>query len=273
MIEHDNQLSLSRQCFLLGVPRSSYYYRGQPQLLQEDEMLMQVIDRIYTEEPAFGNRRMVDELRTLGYKVGRDKVRSLMRAMGMEAIYPKPRTTQPGKGHKKYPYLLRGLEIDTPNQVWCSDITYIPLGNGHVYLTVVMDWASRYILSWKLSNSLDESFCVECLKEALETGAKPGIFNTDQGRQYTGNSFTGILQNHGIKISMDGRGRALDNVMVERFWRTIKYDDIYIRCYETMPELYHGIEAFIAKYNRRKHQTLGMSPEEKYFWPSQEKAA
>ena len=273
MIEQGNKLSLSRQCLLLGVPRSSYYYRGNPQLLEEDEMLMQAIDRIYTQEPAFGNRRMVDELQKLGYKVGRDKVRSLMRAMGLEAIYPKPRTTKPGQGHKKYPYLLRNLKIDTPDQVWSSDITYIPLGNSHVYLTVVMDWASRYILSWKLSNSLDEAFCVECLEDALGAGTKPGVFNTDQGSQYTGKSFTGILQRHGIKISMDGRGRALDNVMVERFWRTIKYDDIYIRCYETMPDLYHGIEAFIAKYNRRKHRTLGMSPEEKYFGQSQEKAA
>lgn len=273
MIEQSNKLSLSRQCRLLGVPRSSYYYRGNPQLLEEDELMMQAIDRIYTEEPAYGNRRMMDALRDLGYKVGRNKVRSLMSAMGIEAIYPKPRTTKPGKGHKKYPYLLRGMEIDTPDQVWSSDITYIPLGNSHVYLTVVMDWASRYILSWKLSNSMDEAFCVECLDEALETSTKPGIFNTDQGCQYTGQSFTAILRNHGIKISMDGRGRALDNVMVERFWRTIKYDDIYIRCYETMPELHRGIEAFIAKYNRRKHQTLGMSPEEKYFGQIQKHAA
>ena len=273
MIEQSSGLSLSRQCLLLGVPRSSYYYRGNPRLLEEDELLMQVIDRIYTQEPAYGSRRILDELRKLGYKVGRGKVRSLMRTMGLEAIYPKPRTTKPGKGHKKYPYLLRNLEIDTPNQVWCSDITYIPLNNSHLYLSVVMDWASRYILSWKLSNSMDEAFCVECLEEALGTGVQPRIFNTDQGSQYTGKSFTDVLKGHEIQISMDGRGRALDNVMVERFWRTLKYEDIFIRCYETMPDLYHGIGAFIAKYNRRKHQSLGMSPEEKYFGQSQEKAA
>ncbi|MCC5789142.1 MAG: IS3 family transposase [Opitutales bacterium] len=257
-------MSIVRKCKLLGVPRSSYYHRSERNWSVEEEMMMQAIDQIYTAEPTYGSRRMLDELRILDYDVGRDRVRRLMRQMGIEPIYPKPRLSQPGKGHTIYPYLLRGLEINRSNQVWCADITYIPLGSGHVYLTAVMDWSSRYVISWKLSNSLDEAFCLECLEESLAAEGMPEIFNTDQGSQFTGKAFTGALKARGIRISMDGRGRALDNVVIERFWRTIKYDDIYIRGYETMGELRKGITAFIAKYNGRKHQTLGMSPEEKY---------
>jgi putative transposase len=254
-------MSITRQCDLLCVPRSSYYHRCQkrPESL-EDELLMQAIDRIYMEEPTYGTRRMVDELELLGYSVGRDRVRRLMRAMGIEPIYPKPRLSAPGKGHKIYPYLLRELDIKRSNQVWCTDITYIPLGDSHVYLTAVMDWSSRYVISWRLSNSMEESFCVECLQEALDKEGAPEIFNTDQGSQFTGEAFTSALKAHDIKISMDGKGRALDNRMIERLWRTVKYDDIYIKGYETMPELYQGLSAFFAKYNTRKHQGLGMSP-------------
>jgi len=257
-------MSIKKQCQLLGVPRSSYYHRPKRKVGLEDELVMQAIDRIYMEEPTYGSRRIRDELQKLGYRVGRKRVRRLMRVMGIEPIYPKPRLSIPGKGHKKYPYLLRDLEIERSNHVWCTDITYIPLGDGHVYLTAVLDWASRYVISWKLSNSLDESFCVDCLEQALEAEGVPEIFNTDQGSQFTGEAFTGVLKDHEIKISMDGKGRALDNVMIERLWRTVKYDDIYVRGYETMAELYQGLAAFFRKYNTRKHQTLGMSPEEKY---------
>ena len=266
-------MSIVQKCGLLGVPRSSYYHRCERKAGGEDELLMQAIDRIYTDEPTYGSRRMVIELGKLGYAVGRDRVRGLMRRMGIEPIYPKPRLSAPGKGHKIYPYLLRNVDIERSNHVWCTDITYIPLGSGHVYLTAVMDWSSRYVISWRLSNSMDEAFCVECLQEALLREEQPEIFNTDQGSQFTGKAFTGVLKGHKIRISMDGRGRALDNVMIERFWRTIKYDDIYIRGYETMDELRRGIAAFIEKYNGRMHQTLGMSPQRKYRRRVEEKEA
>jgi len=264
LVDKDAAMSIQKQCNLLGVPRSSYYHRPKRKVSLLDELLMQAIDRIYLEEPTYGSRRLRDELSKLGYKIGRKRVRRLMGVMGIEPIYPKPRLSTPGKGHKKYPYLLRNLEIERSNQVWCTDITYIPLGDSHVYLTAVMDWSSRYVISWKLSNSMDEAFCVECLEEALQAEGNPEIFNTDQGSQFTGDAFTGVLNAHKIQISMDGKGRALDNVMIERLWRTVKYDDIYIRGYETMGELYQGLSAFFRKYNARKHQTLGMSPEEKY---------
>jgi len=257
-------MTIKKQCELLSAPRSSYYHKPKHKVCPLDELLMQAIDRLYMEEPTYGSRRIRDELNKLGYDVGRKRVQRLMRVMGVEPIYPKPRLSIPGKGHKKYPYLLRGLSIERSNHVWCTDITYIPLGDGHVYLTAVMDWSSRYVISWRLSNSMDETFCVECLKEALELEGKPEIFNTDQGSQFTGDAFTGVLKAHEIKISMDGKGRALDNVMIERLWRTVKYDDIYVRGYETMNELYQGLSAFFCKYNTRKHQTLGMSPEQKY---------
>jgi putative transposase len=263
-VEKDLEVSIQKQCTLLAIPRSSYYHKPNRKACLLDEMLMQAMDRIYMEEPTYGSRRIRDELFKLGYKVGRKRVRRLMRVMGLEPIYPKPRLSIPGKGHKKYPYLLRNLDIERSNQVWCTDITYLPLGDSHVYLTAVMDWSSRYVISWKLSNSMDEAFCVECLEEALEAEGIPEIFNTDQGSQFTGEAFTGVLKTHKIKISMDGKGRALDNVMIERLWRTVKYDDIYIRGYERMGELYQGLSVFFRKYNTRKHQTLGMSPEEKY---------
>jgi len=258
-------MSIVEKCRLLDVPRSSYYHRPHRASDHADERLMRMMDRIYMEEPTFGVRRMVDALDELGDHVGRDRVRRLMRTMGLEPIYPKPRLSAPGRGHKIYPYLLRNLAIERPGQVWCADITYIPLGNGHVYLTAVMDWHSRYVISWRLSNSLDAAFCVECLEEALQREGRPEIFNTDQGSQFTGEAFTGALQRRGIRISMDGKGRALDNRMIERLWRSVKYDDIYIRGYETMPELYHGLQRYFKKYNARKHQGLGgVSPQQRY---------
>lgn len=239
----------------------------------QNELLMQLIDRIYMEEPTYGKRRVRDELKKLGYSVSVERVRDLMRVMEIEPIYPKPRLSQPGKGHKIYPYLLRGLEITQSNHVWSTDITYIPLGAGHVYLAAVIDWSSRYVISWRLSNSLDRSFCIECLEEALEQQPAPQIFNTDQGSQFTSEEFTQVLKAQNIKISMDGKGRALDNVMIERLWRTVKYDDIYVKGYETMRELHEGLKAFFKKYNHRNHQGIDMSPAEKYFQSDQLKKA
>lgn len=249
----------------MGVPRSSYYYKPERDLDLEDELLMQLMDRIYMEEPTYGKRRIQEELRLLGHSVSVERVRRLMAVMGIEAIYPKPRLSKPGKGHKIYPYLLRNLEIKESNHVWSTDITYIPLGSGHVYLTAVMDWSSRYVMSWKLSNTMDNGFCIECLEEALTNQPAPEIFNTDQGSQFTSEAFTQVLKENGVRISMDGKGRAIDNVMIERLWRTVKYDDVYIRGYETMQQLYRGLKAFFEKYNNRKHQGLGMSPAEKYY--------
>lgn len=266
-------MNISQQCQSLGVPRSSYYHKPKRSVSAKNELLMQLIDRIYMEEPTYGKRRVRDELEKLGYSVSVERVGRLMRLMGIEAIYPKPRLSKPGKGHKIYPYLLRGLDIEQSNHVWSTDITYIPLGSGHVYLTAVIDWSSRYVISWRLSNSLDKSFCIECLEEALSSQPKPEIFNTDQGSQFTSDDFTQVLKDHKIKISMDGKGRALDNVMIERLWRTVKYDDIYVKGYETMRDLYAGLKAFFEKYNHRKHQGLDMSPSEKYFGLSQQQKA
>lgn len=275
-VAEEEAMSVKRQCELLEVPRSSYYHRGVVEVDKdaEDELLMREMDRIYLEEPTYGSRRLLDQLKLMGHGVGRERVRRLMREMGIEPIYPKPRLSQPGKGHKIYPYLLRNLQISNPGHVWCSDITYIPLSGSHVYLTVVMDWASRYVISWRLSNSLDESFCVECLDEALLKEPPPEIFNTDQGSQYTGTAFTDRLKDAKIAISMDGRGRSIDNRMVERLWRTVKYDDIYIRAYETMNQLREGLKRFFHKYNNRPHQGLdGISPLEAYSRRSGRKVA
>ena len=258
-------MSIKEQCELLKVPRSSYYYRPNQDPKPEDEILMQAIDRIFLEEPSFGSPRMMDELGNLGYQVGRDRTRRLMREMGIEPIYPKPRLSLPGKGHKLYPYLLRDLDICRPNQVWCTDITYLPLGNTHVYLVAVMDWFSPKVLSWRLSNTLDTSFCVEALKDAIEHYGCPEIFNTDQGSQFTSDEFTSVLKMHGIRISMDGKGRALDYRMIERLWRSVKYDDIYIRAYESMSELYQGLNRFFRKYNNRKHQGIKQTAEQRYI--------
>jgi len=259
-ISSDEPMSISAQCRLLGVPRSSFYHKPKRQPRVADELLMQAIDRLFMEEPTFGSRRMCDALQELGYEIKRERTRRLMREMGIEPIYPKPRLSHPGKGHKVYPYLLRGLDINCPNQVWCTDITYIPLGRTHVYLCAVMDWHSRKVLSWQLSNTLDASFCIEALEEALGHYGTPEIFNTDQGAQFTSDAFTRVLKNHGVRISMDGKGRALDNRMIERLWRSVKYDDIYIRAYESMPGLYQGLKRYFEKYNARKHQGIGGSP-------------
>jgi len=266
MIEPEHpKLSVRRQCELVGLPRSSYYREpgGEP---EENLELMKLIDEEYTRHPFYGSRKMKKYLRNLGYKVSRKRVQRLMRLMGLESIAPRKRTTIREKAHKIYPYLLRGLEINYSNQVWCSDLTYIRLRGGFVYLTVVMDWYSRYVLSWEISVTMDDDFCVSALERALRLNGKPDIFNTDQGSQYTGHAFTGVLKDHGVRISMDGKGRAMDNIMVERLWSTVKYEDIYIKDYETLEDLKKGLKNYFWFYNNeRPHQSLGdRTPAEVY---------
>ena len=232
---------------------------------------MNLIDEEYTRHPFYGTRKMRDFLQRKGYKVNRKRVQRLMRLMGLESIAPRKRTTIPGDGHKIYPYLLRNLDIDRPNMVWASDLTYIRLRGGFVYLTVVMDWYSRYVLSWEVSVTMDDGFCVSALETALRIHGKADIFNTDQGAQYTGQSFTGVLKDHGIRISMDGKGRAMDNIMVERLWRTVKYEDIYIKDYETVQELIKGLREYFEFYNNeRPHQTFGGRTPAEVYWGSLE---
>jgi putative transposase len=223
----------------------------------EDLRLMRLIDRQYTARPFYGSRRMGVWLGQQGEEVNRKRVQRLMRLMGLEAIYPKPRLSTAGKGHRIYPYLLRGVKLERRDQVWSTDITYIPMASGFMYLAAVIDWYSRYVIAWRLSNTLDGSFCLEMLEEALE-GGRPEVFNTDQGVQFTASGFTGRLESAGVAVSMDGRGRALDNVFVERLWRSVKYEDVYIWCYETVPELRRGLGRYFGFYNEeRPHQSLG----------------
>lgn len=254
--EETVDLSVRRQCELLELNRSSLYYEP-VEIDPEDIKLMNVIDEEFTKHPFFGVRSMTWRLRDLGYKViGRKRVRSLMRTMGLQAIFPTKKTSKPNPNHKVYPYLLRGVEIAQPNQVWSMDITYIRLGKGFVYLTAIVDWYSRYVIAWRLSNTLTDDFCVECLKDALRYG-RPDIFNTDQGSQFTSDAFTNVLRNNNISISMDGRGRCLDNIFVERLWRTVKYQDVYIKGYQNIPEAQAGLREYFDFYNmERRHQSL-----------------
>jgi putative transposase len=254
---HHAQLSLRRQCRLLGVARSGVYRQGRP-ANDHDLRVMRRIDELFTAWPFLGSRRMAAMLRAEGFSINRKRVQRLMRGMGIAALGPKPRTTKPVPGHKIIPYLLRGLTIDRPNQVWAADITYIPIGRGFLYLTAVMDWASRAVLAWRLSNTMDVSFCVSALDEALARFGKPEIFNTDQGSQFTSAAFTGTLAAAGIRISMDGRGRWMDNVFIERLWRSLKHEDVYLKAYADGREAKAGIGSWIAFYNtKRPHRALG----------------
>jgi putative transposase len=248
-------LSVSQQCDLLDLSRSSYYYEPATESA-ENLSLMAKLDKEYTTHPFLGSRRMATWLQRAGHAVNRKRVQRLMRLMGLEAVYPKPRLSIGGAGHKVYPYLLRNVAIERVNQVWSTDITYIPMPTGFMYLTAVIDWHSRYVLSWKLSNTLDAGFCIEALEEALGQGC-PEVFNTDQGVQYTSMSFTSRVQEAGAKMSMDGRGRCLDNVFVERLWRSVKYEDVYLWRYETVPQLGAGLSRYFTYYNEaRHHQSL-----------------
>jgi putative transposase len=248
-------LSIRRQCELLGLNRSTLYYEPAAETA-ENLRLMRRIDEQYTACPFYGSRRMTVWLMRQGEAVNRKRVQRLMRLMGLEAIYPKPRLSAGGRGHRIYPYLLGGRTIDRPDQVWSTDITYVPMTRGFMYLAAILDWYSRYVVAWRLSNTLDGGFCCDMLDEALSRG-RPEVFNTDQGVQFTAEAFTGRLLAAGIAVSMDGRGRCLDNVFVERLWRTVKYEDIYLRGYAAVPELEQGLARYFTFYNHeRPHQSL-----------------
>ena len=265
MVKDHHSLPRTQRCKLLNFSRSSSYYQPGP-VSDDDQSLMKRIDRIHTAKPYLGSRRIVDALDDDGCVVSRKRVRRLMQLMGIQAIHPGPKTSQPHPQHKIYPYLLRNRNIDRANQVWASDITYVPMETGFIYLTVIMDWYSRKVLSWRLSNSIDSSFCVDALEEAIHRYGKPDIFNTDQGSQYTSEAFTGVLKDRGIAISMDGKGAWRDNVFVERLWRSVKYEEVYLNAYESMADAKQSLKKYFTFYNQnRKHQTLKATPDGVYY--------
>ncbi len=244
-----------RQCELLGLSRSSFYFEPAGES-EENLRLMRMIDEEYLRHPFLGSRKLSLWLKSQGENVNRKRVQRLMRTMGIEAIYPKPKTTHRGEGHQLYPYLLREMTIERPDQVWATDITYIPMANGFMYLVAVMDWHSRHVLSWRLSNTMESEFCVAALEEALGNG-RPAIFNTDQGSQFTSDQFTNVLKSSGVLISMNGKRRCLDNVFVERLWRSVKYEEIYLKSYTDVPELQSSLERYFEYYcHARPHQGL-----------------
>lgn len=266
MIEPANtEITITRQCELLGLARSSGYYKNRRDT-SEDEQLKNILDEQYTKTPFYGVRRMTVHLLREGYKVGHRRVRRLLREMGLMAVYPKKRLSIPDKAHKKYPYLLKDVEITRPDHVWCTDITYIRLKKGFAYLVAIMDWSSRYVIAWELSITLEADFCADALKEALMTG-RPEIFNSDQGSQFTSEVFTGTLLDAGVRISMDGRGRVFDNIFVERLWRSLKYEEVYLKSYESVSEARESIGRYFEFYNNvRPHQSLEYrTPGEVYF--------
>jgi putative transposase len=257
-------VSVRRQCELLGLNRSGVYYRPAAESAENLE-LMALIDRQYTTRPFYGSRRMTAWLRSQGHEVNRKRVQRLLGVMGLEAIHPRPRRRGDGRPHRVFPYLLRGVTVERADQVWSADITYLPMSGGFMYLAATIDWFSRYVVAWRLSNTLDGAFCRDMLDEAL-AGGRPEVFNTDQGVQFTAEGFTGRLEAVGVAVSMDGRGRAADNVFVERLWRSVKYEDVYLRCYESVPDLERGLGAYFRFYNHeRLHQSLGYrTPAEVY---------
>jgi len=264
----NSDLSISRQCELLQLPRSTYY-RPRVNRFESAENLdfMRRIDEEFLKHPFYGSRKIRDYLNREGFSVNRKRVQRLMRLMGLESVAPKPNTSKCRKEHKVYPYLLRNLSITSPDQVWCSDITYIRMPHGFVYLTAIMDWASRYVLAWEISATMSDDFCVNALKSALRRHRPPEIFNTDQGAQYTGNAFIGTLQENGITISMDGKGRCMDNIFIERLWRSVKYEKIFLEEFETVSDLLAGLKEYFDFYNyERPHQSFsGKTPAEMYW--------
>ncbi|MEW6552629.1 MAG: IS3 family transposase [Campylobacterota bacterium] len=265
MIDRGHSLSLTRQSQILELSRSSLYYEAVP-ISERDLMLMRLVDEIHLKYPFMGSRSIRDQLQDMGHKVGRQHVGTLMKKMGIAAMYRKPRLSKPHPDNKVYPYLLRNLEISRANQVWAADITYIPMARGFCYLVAIMDWASRKVMAWRLSNTLDTSFCVEALYEALARYGTPEIFNTDQGSQFTSDAFTGILESHNIAISMDGKGRWLDNAFIERLWWSVKYQDVYLKAYSSIAEARKGLSVYFEFYNsKRRHQSLDRrTPDEVY---------
>lgn len=267
MIDTANRkLSLSKQCKLLNVNRSTLYYKQRARNSLDLEQ-MKLIDQQYLKTPSWGSRSMRNHLRRLGYKINRKRVQRLMRLMGIEAIYPKPKTSRPHPAHKVYPYLLRNLKIDQPNQVWAADITYIPMRHGFMYLVAIMDWYSRKVLSFRLSNTLDADFCVDALEAALRRYGKPDIFNTDQGAQFTSKAFTDLLKDNDVSISMDGRGRVQDNIFIERLWWSLKHQYLYLWSFDNATQLKQGTRQWFDMYNKeRSHQALdNMTPDEVYY--------
>lgn len=266
MVDKSHKIPINRQCQILKLNRSSFYYRGR-EVSDSELALMRQIDEIHTKRPYYGSRRIRDWFEDQGISVNRKRIQRLMRLMGIQALYPKKKTSRPGKGHKVYPYLLRGLDINRSNQVWAADITYIPMAKGFLYLVAIMDWHSRKVLSWRLSNTMDDYFCVEALNEALQCYGKPEIFNTDQGAQFTSESFTGLLKEHDIAISMDGKGRWMDNVFIERLWRSLKYEDVYLKAYDSVAHAKESINNWFNLYNKeRRHQSLQRkTPDVVYF--------
>ena len=270
------KLSIQRQCDLIDLPRSSYY-REVPtkQETPENIEIMKIIDKEYTDHPFYGTRQMRNVLMRKGYKINRKRVQRLMRKMGIQSIAPKPNTSRAHPQHKIYPYLLRNFDVTRADQVWCTDLTYIRLAGGFVYLTAVMDWHSRYVLSWELSVTMDSEFCVSALERALRRHGTPHIFNTDQGAQYTSHEFTKVLKNKGIKISMDGKGRAMDNIFIERLWRSVKYEEIYVNEFQSVEQLRKSLKQYFDFYNHeRPHQSFeGQTPAEIYFGRQQQRMA
>lgn len=266
MIGREHPLPLTRQCRLLNLSRSGIYYNPVP-VSDRDRDLMRLMDEIHLEYPFMGSRSIRNELWNKGHKVGRSHIRNLMRKMGIEVIYKKPRLSEPYPGHTIYPYLLRGLSITEANTAWAADITYIPMAKGFCYLVAIMDWASRKVLSWRLSNTLDSSFCTDALEEAIFLYGTPQIFNTDQGSQFTADAFISILTTHNIRISMDGRGRWMDNVFIERLWKSVKYEDVYLKAYNSIAEARQELTKYFDRYNkRRRHQGLDNMPPDEAYW-------
>ena len=266
MIERDHELPLARQAAALGISRGSLYYTPRP-VSADDLAVMRRIDELHLEYPFAGSRMLRDLLRGEGIAIGRNRVTTMMRRMAIEAVYRRPNTSKPTVGNKIYPYLLRRLAVDRANQVWCMDITYIPMARGFVYLAVVLDWSSRRVLSWRLSITMEVDFCLEAVEEALARHGKPEIFNTDQGSQFTSAAFTGLLVRNGIAISMDGRAAWRDNVFVERLWRSVKYEEVYLRAYESVSQARTSIGRYMGLYNlKRPHSSLdGSTPDQAYF--------
>ena len=265
MIDPTTELSVVRQCRLLGMSRSTAYYQSVP-VPNEEHQVMRAIDKIHLQRPFLGSRRLVDELLDQGLRVNRKRVQRLMRVMDIEAIYPRPRTRRPAVGHKIYPYLLNNVRIERPNQLWASDITYLPMAAGFAYLVAIMDVFSRKILAWRLSNTLDAGFCIDALHEAFERYGPPEVFNTDQGAQFTSTAFTSVLDEGGVLISMDGKGRWIDNVFIERFWRSVKYEEVYLYAYADLLEARRGLGSYVGYYNgERRHSSLDRrTPNEVY---------
>ena len=274
MVDRKDPLPVSRQCDLLDLPRSTFYHVPKP-VTDEELLLMALIDRCHLKYPFYGSRRIRDWLEDGGYSVNRKRVRRLMRTMGLVALYPKRNLSLANQAHKVYPYLLKDRVIDGPNQAWATDITYVPMARGFVYLVAIIDWYSRRVLSWRVSNTLDTSFCIDALQEAIETHGKPEIFNTDQGSQFTSEDFTSVLKQHHIRISMDGKGRWVDNVFVERLWRSVKYEEVYLKAYDSIGAARASLGEYFTFYNsKRRHQSLDrQTPDSVYYQDAAKLAA